>query len=371
MDPPGHAVGLHPARGVDGVAPEVVGEFAGADDPGDDGSAVHADADLEVCADPLAYAGDRAEEGEGCVGHRLQMIDARRRHPGDDHVGVADRLDLLDAVAIADRVELGEDLAQQLDERLRVGGGGPLGEADEIGEENGDGVKALGDPLFAGLEAHRDRPRQGVEEEPLCPIDGGDQLAGAERDLLLELGVGPAQALVEEGAADPGGGHRRDRLQDLLVGVGEEVDLRVFAVDDADDRVVEEDRDRQLGEAGLVVGDVARVEAGVGDPRDLAGERHGADDPAAERDPDRGEDLAARRVLGPVGGALDQVLAARPEQVDDAVLDPEAGDRVVGDVPEDVVEIGLRVEQGGGEEIDDVEVAGLGLELLAAPSQGL
>jgi hypothetical protein len=131
-----------------------------------------------------------------------------------------------------------------------------------------------------------------------------------------------------------------------------------------------EDRHRELGQAGLVVADVARVVAGVVDQDRVAGEGDRADDALAEGDLDRGQDLAAARVLGAERGALDQVQAVVGEQVDDAVLEAEAGDRVVGDVPQDVVEVGLRVQQRGREVVDDVELVGAVAELGAALAEG-
>ena len=148
--------------------------------------------------------------------------------------------------------------------------------------------------------------------------------------------------------------------------VGEEAGLRVLGVEHADHRAAEQDRDRQLGPARLIVADVARVLEGVGDQDRLASARDGADDALAVGDPDRREDLPPARVLRPVRGALDQVLAGLVEQVDHAVLEPEAHDQVLGDVPQDVVEVGRRVQQRGREVGDDVEVLSLGRERGAA-----
>lgn len=49
VDAPGFAGVFHAGGGVDGVAPNVVGEFFDTDNAGNDGAAVDADADLEGC----------------------------------------------------------------------------------------------------------------------------------------------------------------------------------------------------------------------------------------------------------------------------------------------------------------------------------
>ena len=46
LDAAGLALGFHAAAEVDGVAPQIVGEFFGADDTADDGAAFEADADV-------------------------------------------------------------------------------------------------------------------------------------------------------------------------------------------------------------------------------------------------------------------------------------------------------------------------------------
>src|SRR5918994_646486 len=50
LDAAGHPAGLHAAGGVHGVAPQVVAELVGADDPGHHRPAVDTDADLERLA---------------------------------------------------------------------------------------------------------------------------------------------------------------------------------------------------------------------------------------------------------------------------------------------------------------------------------
>src|SRR5712691_9834283 len=48
VDPPRHAVRLHPARRVHGIAPDVEHELPQTDDPADAGPAVHADPEVDA-----------------------------------------------------------------------------------------------------------------------------------------------------------------------------------------------------------------------------------------------------------------------------------------------------------------------------------
>ena len=50
---------------------------------------------------------------------RVGVIGHGRRRPGDGHVRVSDRLDLLEAVPRGDLVEVAEELIQGIGERLR------------------------------------------------------------------------------------------------------------------------------------------------------------------------------------------------------------------------------------------------------------
>ena len=73
---PGVPVGLHPARHVDGVAPEVVQEPLPSDHAGDYGPGVDPDPELE------AEVTDRVLRS-----HRLAHVDGHQRH----HAGVVGR----------------------------------------------------------------------------------------------------------------------------------------------------------------------------------------------------------------------------------------------------------------------------------------
>ena len=94
LDATGQGVGFHAACGIHRIAPDVVGEFVGADDAGNDRTRVNADPGLELQA--------------GCRGDRLHLVEHAQRQRGNTHrmiglrfgnscrhhVGVADGLDL-------------------------------------------------------------------------------------------------------------------------------------------------------------------------------------------------------------------------------------------------------------------------------------
>src|SRR3954453_24132816 len=114
---PGRSVGLHAARRVDGVAPEVVEEALPADNAGHDGARVDADAKLEAEVPELgAYA---VEHVERHTRKRVRVIGPRGRYPGGDHVAIADRLDLLEPVPLGELVEVGEQAVEVADHLRR------------------------------------------------------------------------------------------------------------------------------------------------------------------------------------------------------------------------------------------------------------
>ena len=59
------------------------------------------------------------------------------RRAGDHHVRVADRLDLLEALSLCERVETAEDLVEQGDNASRRFMGGERREVDDVGKQNG------------------------------------------------------------------------------------------------------------------------------------------------------------------------------------------------------------------------------------------
>ena len=158
---------LHAAGDIHGVAPKVVGEFLGPDDAGNDGPAVHADADAPVELVAAVENADGLEHLEGGVGAGLGVVAAHERHAADHHVGVADGLDLLDFELLGDAVEAGENLVEELDGAVRRLLAGDAGEADDVGEEDGGVDETVDNGALAGLEALGDGLGQDVEEEAL------------------------------------------------------------------------------------------------------------------------------------------------------------------------------------------------------------
>src|SRR4051794_14846523 len=103
---------LHAARGVDGLAPEVVGELALADDARNDWTRAEADAQRQAAWPTLEVPAELDHVERHLRGGR-GVIPARRRQPRDGHVRVADRLDLLKAVHVTQRVESTEELIEE------------------------------------------------------------------------------------------------------------------------------------------------------------------------------------------------------------------------------------------------------------------
>src|ERR1700756_4755472 len=93
----GHAGRLHAACEVYGVSPEVVDEFGGSDNAGDNGTGVDADAKLEVEAFFRGVSTSRFRHAECHAGHAVGVIGAWTRESADGHVAVADGFDFLDA----------------------------------------------------------------------------------------------------------------------------------------------------------------------------------------------------------------------------------------------------------------------------------
>ena len=78
----------------------------------------------------------------------------RSRHAGGDHVAVADRLDLLEAVFLDQIVEAMEDLVEQIDQPQRRHRGRHRRESDDIGEQDaGRGILSRRSVRWSALSA--------------------------------------------------------------------------------------------------------------------------------------------------------------------------------------------------------------------------
>ena len=83
------------------------------------------------------------------------------------HIGVAHRLDLLDAEILGGDVEAREQPVEQRHDVLRRHLRRQRGEADQVGEGDRDLGEAVGDPLLAAAQPVGDRRRQDVEQQLL------------------------------------------------------------------------------------------------------------------------------------------------------------------------------------------------------------
>jgi hypothetical protein len=99
-------MGLHPARRVHGVAPEIVDKFAPTDYARHHRSRIDPDPNREPdSSGPLGNCGDLIPHRQCHTGDRLEVVRTWLRQPARHHVGVADRLDLPHARRISESVE--------------------------------------------------------------------------------------------------------------------------------------------------------------------------------------------------------------------------------------------------------------------------
>ena len=98
MNPGWFTVRLHAAGEVDGVAPEIVGELMPTDHSGNHGPGVDANPHFKGKVSALHHATKRFEHPECHCRNGLRMVVASHGYAGNRHVGIADRLNFLDAV---------------------------------------------------------------------------------------------------------------------------------------------------------------------------------------------------------------------------------------------------------------------------------
>ena len=137
------------------------------------------DADPEPHAEPGSriVVVHRPGDGDRQIRHPLEMIRAPDRHASDDHVGVADGLDLLEVARVDEGVEHAEYLVEEPDELLGIHRGRHRGEPDDIGEEQRHVVVAIGDQPFTGSDPIGDGLREDVEQQLEVLLVGHLQLA--------------------------------------------------------------------------------------------------------------------------------------------------------------------------------------------------
>ena len=166
LDLAGKPVQFQPRGQIHRLPPDVVGKFVAADDPGHERAAGNPRPDLQIDAmgggEPFHQIGQQQRH----AGEPRQMIRLRPAYAGDRHVAIADGLDLLHPVRRRQPVERGDDLVEKSDGALNAEPLRELGEADEIGEEDG-GVADIVGYLVARLrlEALGDRLWQDIGEQ--------------------------------------------------------------------------------------------------------------------------------------------------------------------------------------------------------------
>jgi hypothetical protein len=99
-------------------------------------------------------------------GHdHLDVIRSWLRQPGSDHVGVADRLDLLQAIFLGQFVKLAEDRVQQIDHIYRIGLRRHAGEINYVGEQHRHLTVTIGDCSRVFLQPRGDWSGQDIQQE--------------------------------------------------------------------------------------------------------------------------------------------------------------------------------------------------------------
>jgi hypothetical protein len=112
LDHAWHAFGSDAAGEVDRVAPEVVNEFLPAQHAGDDRSGTDTDADFQMRSIDREVAAQQVAHGNRHVGDRRCVVIDLLIEAAGDHVGVADGLDLFEAVVFRQFIEGGKDPVQ-------------------------------------------------------------------------------------------------------------------------------------------------------------------------------------------------------------------------------------------------------------------
>ena len=158
------------AGDVDGVAPQVVDELLLADDAGDDRAGADADAYFEVHLVDLEVALQQVAHFEREIDERGRIIAAFVVQTAGDHVGVADGLDLFQAVSLSEFVERRENPVQHGEHLLRRESFGNPREVDDIDEHHRDVGESIRDRLAAVLESFGNRTGKNVEQQALRAI---------------------------------------------------------------------------------------------------------------------------------------------------------------------------------------------------------
>ena len=137
---------------------------------------MHADAHRDVDPLGLAHGGHHLLHRKPHAHHTRRVVGTQvLKRSGAHNVGVADGLDLVDVVLLAEPIELLEDVRQDAQHLLRRVGGGEGGEADHVRLQHG----ALREDLDEVELVAADGPEDGLGQRV-----GGELVHARAHDLL-------------------------------------------------------------------------------------------------------------------------------------------------------------------------------------------
>ena len=324
---PDHAAAFHAACSVDRVTPEVVRELLLGNHAADGGAGVDADAQIQRHARVASDAFAGGEHVQCHAGDPVGVIRCFLGNAGCGHVGIADGLDLFDAITLGDLVERLEQRFQHLDQLGRRQFRGHPREADDVGKHHRHVVVELDDMLLAALQAVGDRPGQDVAQQ----VVGAAPLFGQRL----------AQHEVADSCPVPDfiGQHRAGRQAERIDADRERHQRVRIHQHDADDQHREAERiRRQLAAAGRH-DHAGNHEQDQRVDRDVGGQRlaqHRVPDAQGKRDRNRdaghptrnrgrrriakrARDQQPRRQRADVGQPPDHQIAVHPVMLEQAV----------------------------------------------------
>jgi hypothetical protein len=166
------------------------------------GAGADADADFQVRSIDRKVAAQQVAHGNRHVGDGGRIVVDFLIEAAGDHVGIADGLDLFQAMLFRQFVEGGEDPVQHGEYLGRRHVGGHLGEVHDVGEHDGDIGKTVGDGLVRALQAVRDGCGKNVEQQLFGALLLDQDLPMGLLEALLRLalfGDRKAQQHVDDG----------------------------------------------------------------------------------------------------------------------------------------------------------------------------
>ncbi len=133
------------------------------------------------------------------IRHTLEVVRVPDRHTADDHVGVADRLDLFQVARIDQGVEHAEHLVKEPNELLGIHRARHRREPDDVCEEQRDVLVAVGDEPLTRADPVGDGLREDVEQQLEVLLVG-----------CLELTLGCHVGAVDVGESEFGNVDRQE-----------------------------------------------------------------------------------------------------------------------------------------------------------------